>query len=59
MLILFTDETNLAVGAGAKFFAYGGLILDTARLPELHEGVENIRREAELAHINTLIAEVE
>ena len=43
MLLLFTDETNLRPAPGAKFFAYGGLIVDAARLRELHGGVERIR----------------
>jgi hypothetical protein len=46
MLTLFTDETNLTPDATAKFFAYGGLVIDAARLPELHDGVEKIRRGA-------------
>lgn len=29
MLLLFTDETNLEPAGGAKFFAYGGLLVDS------------------------------
>lgn len=46
MHILFTDETNLPNDPGAKFFAYGGLIVPVEKLPELHNGVEQIRQEA-------------
>jgi hypothetical protein len=46
VLILFTDETNLTADASAKFFAYGGLVLDAERLPVLHSRVEEIRRKA-------------
>ncbi|MBX7135025.1 MAG: hypothetical protein K1X67_20350 [Fimbriimonadaceae bacterium] len=44
MLMLFTDETNLKPDGAAKFFAYGGLLVDSAKLPDLHNGIEQIRR---------------
>jgi hypothetical protein len=46
VLLLFTDETNLSPAPGAKFFAYGGLIVDASRMRELHNGVERIRHAA-------------
>lgn len=46
MHLLFTDETNLPTDPGAKFFAYGGLIIPPNRLADLHDGVAEIRRKA-------------
>jgi hypothetical protein len=46
MHFLFTDETNLPSDPGAKFFAYGGLIIPPGKLSELHAGVAEIRRAA-------------
>jgi hypothetical protein len=46
MLLLFTDETNLKPDGAAKFFAYGGLLVDSDRLPALHNGIEQIRKTA-------------
>lgn len=44
-MLLFTDETNIKPDGSAKFFAYGGLVVDSAQMPALHDGVEKIRRE--------------
>lgn len=46
VLLLFTDETNLTPAAGAKFFAYGGLIVSASRMRDLHEGIERVRATA-------------
>lgn len=43
MYILFADETNMQPSEDAKFFIYGGLIIDSSRLDELHQEVEVIR----------------
>ena len=43
---LFTDETNLPNDPGAKFFAYGGLIIPPERLGPLHDGIVSIRKAA-------------
>ncbi|MDP1718634.1 MAG: hypothetical protein Q8L40_11220 [Burkholderiales bacterium] len=46
MHILFTDETNVVPAANAKFFAYGGLIVEVSKLDALHAGVNAIGQNA-------------
>jgi len=43
MYIMFADETNMQPSEDARFFIYGGLIIDSSRLDDLHDGVERIR----------------
>ena len=52
MHILFTDETNLSATDAVRFFVYGGVFFDVAKLPAIDDGIEAIRREAgyELGH---------
>lgn len=45
MHILLTDETNLKHSDSVTFFAYGGLIIEAARVPELHSKIEATRKE--------------
>jgi hypothetical protein len=46
MHLLLTDETNLPTDPGAKFFAYGGLFFDVAKLPGLDAAIEKIRADS-------------
>ncbi len=46
MFVLFTDETNLPSDPNAKFFAYGGLVIPVAALPELNAKISGIRAAA-------------
>lgn len=46
MQILLADETNRQPSSKARFFVYGGLIMDVARLSELDADIGTIRREA-------------
>ncbi|MCG0238670.1 MAG: hypothetical protein L6E13_05340 [Firmicutes bacterium] len=43
---LFCDETNLNQNDQVKFFIYGGVFFPVEILPEMHQRVENIRRDA-------------
>lgn len=43
MYLLFTDETNLQANDNVKFFSYGGLVIESERLPKLHIGIDEIR----------------
>ena len=54
MYVLLTDETNLEAGDAVRFFAYGGLIVPTARLPALHAKVGGIRKAAGYASTDRL-----
>jgi len=42
--ILFTDETNKEFTPGVKFFIYGGAIVESEKLGELHYMMEQIRK---------------
>jgi hypothetical protein len=46
MHILLTDETNRKPTPAARFFVYGGLLIDVSRLSEMDAGIASIRREA-------------
>jgi hypothetical protein len=45
MFLLFTDETNLPSDPGAKFFAYGGLVVPAKTLPDLGAAIASIRKD--------------
>ncbi|MBN2098990.1 MAG: hypothetical protein JW753_05275 [Dehalococcoidia bacterium] len=44
MYLLLTDETNTEPKPKAKFFAYGGLVVDLAVLPEMDRRIDGIRQ---------------
>lgn len=44
MYLLLTDETNLKPGSRVEFFSYGGLIISTAKITELHALIAGIRK---------------
>ncbi len=50
MHVLFADETNTEPTRDVEFFIYGGIVLSAEQVPEVHEGVRNIRSKLGLQH---------
>jgi hypothetical protein len=50
MHVLFADETNTEPTRNVEFFIYGGVLLSGDQVPEVHEGIQDIRRDLGLRH---------
>jgi len=48
--VLFADETNTEPTRDVEFFIYGGVLLSTDQVPDVHKGIRDIRRDLGLGH---------